>query len=119
MCKKISAVVPVYNMGKYITKCVESLVNQKYKNVEIILVDDGSTDNSGKLCDALASQYHNIKVFHQKNSGVSKARNKGLELATGYYISFIDPDDYLDLQTYETVIALMENNDADIGCYDN
>lgn len=119
MCKKISAVVPVYNMGKYITKCVESLVNQKYKNVEIILVDDGSTDNSGKLCDALASQYHNIKVFHQKNSGVSKARNKGLELATGYYISFIDPDDYLDLQTYETVIALMENNHADIGCYDN
>ncbi|NBH35664.1 glycosyltransferase [Clostridiaceae bacterium] len=118
MCKKISVIVPVYNMGQYLSKCVHSLIHQTYNNIEIILINDGSTDNSGELCDLFASQYDNIFVLHQKNSGVSSARNKGLKLATGEYISFVDPDDYLDLETYKIVISLMETYGTEIGCFD-
>lgn len=92
---KISFIVPVYNAEKYIERCVESILRQKYKNFEVILVDDGSKDNSYKLISQYSTEYNNVISVTQKNAGPSKARNKGLELATGDYIAFVDSDDYL------------------------
>lgn len=93
--KKISIIIPVYKVEKYINRCVESIVNQKYKNLEIILVDDGSPDNCPKICDEWAQKDSRIKVIHKSNGGVSSARNAGLEVASGDYITFVDSDDYL------------------------
>ena len=101
MKERISVVVPVYNVEKYLEKCVNSIVNQTYKNLEIILVDDGATDNSGKLCDELAKIDNRIKVYHKENGGLSDARNYGVERATGDYIGFVDSDDYIDAEMYE------------------
>lgn len=92
----ITIVVPVYNVEKYLERCVRSLINQTYKNLEIILVDDGSTDNSGNLCDNYMKNDRRIKVIHKKNGGLSDARNAGLNVAKGKYISFIDSDDYVE-----------------------
>ena len=91
----ISIIVPVYNVEDYIEECLESLVKQTYKNLEIILIDDGSTDNSGEICDDYVLKDTRIKCFHQINQGVGAARNKGLEVAEGELIGFVDPDDYL------------------------
>lgn len=90
----ISIIIPVYNIEKYVEKCVHSIQMQTYKNIEIILVDDGSKDSSGFTCDILASKDSRIKVLHQKNQGLSCARNNGLEISQGYYIAFLDGDDY-------------------------
>ena len=90
----ISVIVPVYNVEKYLPECVESIISQTYGNLEIILVDDGSTDRSGKICDEFAEKDSRIVVIHQKNSGVSAARNRGLDVCKGDYISFVDSDDY-------------------------
>lgn len=98
----ISVIVPIYNVDKYLDNCIESIVNQKYKNLEIILIDDGSTDKSLQICNKWASKDKRIKVYHQKNSGVSSARNKGIEKSNGTYISFIDSDDMIDQNLYET-----------------
>ena len=92
----ITIVVPVYNVEKYLKKCIESIINQTYKNLEIILVDDGSPDNCGKICDDYKKQDSRIKVIHKKNGGLSDARNAGIDIANGEYITFIDSDDYID-----------------------
>ena len=84
--KKLSVIVPVYNVEKYLERCVNSILNQNYENMEIILVDDGSKDSSGELCDVLAKRDNRIKVIHQKNGGLSAARNTGIDNADGYYI---------------------------------
>lgn len=103
--KKISIIVPVYQAEKYISKCIESIVNQTYKNLEIILIDDGSTDRSGEICDEYGKKDNRIVVVHNKNKGVSVARNCGLDIATGDYITFVDSDDYIDLQMYSESLA--------------
>lgn len=100
--KLISVIVPVYNVEKYLDNCIESIVNQKYKNLEIILVDDGSTDKSLEICNKWKKIDKRIKVYHQENAGVSCARNKGIELSKGDYISFIDSDDMIDTNLYES-----------------
>ena len=107
----ISIIVPVYNVEKHISECIESLLNQTYQNLEIVLVDDGSTDESGKICDKFAQKDNRIKVYHKPNGGVSSARNYGLEKATGKYISFCDSDDQMTSQMIEKLFnALQEHN---------
>ena len=94
---KISVIIPIYNSKEYINRCIDSLVNQKnFNDYEIILVDDGSSDGSEKVCDEYEKNYKNIKVFHKKNEGVSIARNKGIKESKGDYITFVDSDDYVD-----------------------
>ena len=101
----ISVIVPVYNIEKYLERCVQSICNQTYQKLEIILVDDGSTDGSGALCDQLAQKDERIKVFHKENGGSSSARNLGLQNATGEYIGFIDSDDYIEPTMYEKLLS--------------
>lgn len=110
----VSVLIPVYQSEKYLEQCVESVLGQTYSELEIILIDDGSTDGSGILCDKLAKQHENIKVFHQINRGVSAARNKALELAEGRYIIFVDSDDYLEKDIIQNVISNYRNNDIDL-----
>ncbi|MEE1125885.1 MAG: glycosyltransferase [Acutalibacteraceae bacterium] len=93
----ISVIVPIYNVEDYLRRCVDSIINQSYKNLEIILVDDGSPDNSPKICDEYIEKDNRIKVVHKKNGGLSDARNAGMEVATGEYVSFIDSDDWIDV----------------------
>lgn len=110
----ISVIVPIYNVEKYLQKCVDSIINQTYKNLEIILVDDGSPDNCPKMCDDYAEKDSRIKVVHKENGGLSDARNVGMEVATGEYVSFIDSDDYISLDFYETLLETIVDNDSDI-----
>ena len=93
--EKISVIVPIYNVEKYLKTCIESIINQTYSNIEIILVDDGSPDNCGKICDDYKEKDKRIKVIHKKNGGLSDARNAGIDIATGEYVVFIDSDDYV------------------------
>lgn len=115
MSKKISVVVPIYNVEQYLDKCVESLVNQTYKNLEIILVDDGSRDNSGKIADEWATKDNRIKVIHKKNGGLSDARNAGIKIATGEYIGFVDSDDWINYKMYEILMNNLGKYNADIS----
>lgn len=115
---KLSVIVPVYNVEQYIHKCVDSILSQTFADFELILVNDGSPDNCGKICDEYASKDNRVKVIHKKNGGVSEARNVGLDVATGEYISFIDPDDWIDKDMYEQTIGYMAVNDLDIVCFD-
>ena len=115
MSKLISIIVPVYNVEKYIEKCIDSIINQTYKNLEIILVDDGSKDNSGKICDEYSKKDSRIKVIHKVNGGLSDARNHGLQIATGDYIGFVDSDDYIAEDMFETLYNLSEEKNADIS----
>jgi len=109
--EKISVIVPVYNVESYLERCVESILKQTYTNLEILLIDDGSTDNSGKLCDQLALTNKQIRVFHIKNAGVSNARNFGIEQSTGDWLTFIDSDDFVTEDCLETLIgAKTEDN---------
>lgn len=102
--KLITVVVPVYNMGKYLSKAVGTLLNQSYQNYEIILVDDGSTDNGSELCDEYAVKYEKIRTVHKLNGGLSSARNRGIEEANGSYIIFPDPDDWVDEYYLESLV---------------
>lgn len=111
--KKVSIVVPIYNVEKYLDECVRSLINQTYKNIEIILVDDGSKDSSGAIADNLAKEDSRIRVIHKDNGGVSSARNLGIKNATGDYICFVDSDDYLAPEFVEYMIRMIQKNDAD------
>ncbi len=111
----ISIVVPVYNVEKYVGACIDSILNQTYKNVEIILVDDGSTDSSGKICDDYALRYSNIKVVHQQNGGLSAARNSGIDIMVGEYVSFVDSDDLICEEYIITLYNLLVNTSADIS----
>ena len=113
--KLISIIVPIYNVEKYLKKCIDSIINQTYTNLEIILVDDGSKDNSGKICDEYAKKDIRIKTIHKKNEGVSETRNVGLKVSTGEYIGFVDPDDYIEKDMYEVLIKNLEKENADIS----
>lgn len=113
---EISIIVPVYNVKGYLKKCVESLSVQKLNDYEIILVDDGSTDGSGKLCDELSNQYTNIIVIHKQNGGLSSARNAGLEVARGRYIGFVDSDDYVEKNMYSHLYEAIERTQKSIAC---
>ena len=110
----ISVIIPVYNPGKYLYKCLDSIVGQSYSNLEIILIDDGSTDGSGAVCDEYAQKDKRIICIHQLNGGVSKARNQGIKIAKGDYFHFPDSDDYLDLDTYEYLMGLMQQHKCDV-----
>lgn len=101
----ISVIIPVYNAGKYFKNCINSIINQTYKNLEIIIVDDGSTDGTAELCDKFAEQDSRIKVIHKENGGAASARNTGLDNASGEYIGFVDADDYIDSDMYEIMMS--------------
>ena len=111
---QISIVVPVYNVENYLSYCVESLRQQTYKNIEIILVDDGSTDSSGEICDQYAQEDDRIKVFHIENGGQSRARNIGVKEASSDWIMFLDSDDYYDLRAVEYLVDLRDKYDVDL-----
>ena len=112
---KISVVVPVYNVEKYIRECIDSLLNQSFSDFELILVDDGSTDFSGNICDSYKEQDARIKVFHKKNGGVSSARNLGIEKSVGIWIAFVDSDDYVDGKYLENLYKSACNCDV-VSC---
>ena len=107
--KLVSVVVPVYNQEKYLDTSVPSILNQTYPDVEVILVDDGSTDTSGAICDKFAAQSSKIQVIHKKNGGLSSARNAGLAMAGGRYIGFVDSDDYVLPTMYEKLMDAVQN----------
>ena len=111
----ISIVVPIYNMEKYLDKCINSIINQTYKNIEIILVDDGSTDKSSKIINKYKKLDKRIKAYYKKNGGLSDARNYGIDKATGEYIGFIDSDDYIEKNMYETLYNNIIKYNADIS----
>lgn len=106
----VSIIVPVYKVEAHLRQCVDSLLGQSYRNIEIILIDDGSPDKSGKICDAYASSDSRVKVIHQKNQGVSAARNAGIEQATGKWITFVDGDDWLEMSALEALMEAANQN---------
>lgn len=112
--KKISVIIPVYNTEKHISKCIESVCNQTYQNLEIICIDDGSTDYSGEIVENYSKTDSRIIVVHQENKGESNARNKGLSLAKGQYIAFVDCDDWIESDMYETLINWAETDNLDM-----
>lgn len=113
----ISVIVPIYNVENYLPRCVDSLINQTYKNLEIILVDDGSPDSCPKICDDYANKDSRIKVVHKENGGLSDARNAGMKVATGEYISYIDSDDWVEPSMFEDMLnrLLLDNSDV-VSC---
>ena len=111
---KVSIIIPVYKAEKYLSKCVDSVLNQSYTDLEVILVEDGSPDNCGAICDDYAKKDSRIKVVHKENEGVSKARNAGLDIATGEYVQFVDSDDYLELQMTEKLVHAMKEQKVDM-----
>lgn len=110
---KVSIIVPVYNVERYLDRCIQSLVNQSLKDIEIILVDDGSPDNCPKMCDEYAQKDNRIKVIHKQNAGLGYARNSGLDVAIGEYVAFVDSDDYVDTAMYETLYERSNITNAD------
>ncbi len=114
--KNISVIVPIYNAEQYLEKCIDSIINQSYTNLEIILVNDGSTDNSGAICDEYAKRDSRIIVIHKENGGLSSARNAGLDIARGEYISFVDSDDWIEHDMLETLYNACVSNDAEVSC---
>lgn len=115
MTDKISVIVPVYNVEKYLVQCLESLIKQTFYNIEIILINDGSTDSSGSICEEYSNRDNRIKVIHKKNGGVSSARNAGLKEASGNWISFVDPDDWMADDMYEILINNASKFNVDIA----
>lgn len=112
--KRISIIVPVYNTKNELTRCLKSIVNQTYSNIEIICIDDGSTDGSEQIVDKFASQDKRIRAIHKRNGGESSARNVGLRMATGQYIAFCDGDDWLEPEMYEVLVETLEKKKVDI-----
>lgn len=112
--RSVSVIVPIYNSKNYLKKCVLSILNQTYTNIEVILIDDGSSDGSSKICDDFAIQDNRVKVVHIPNGGVSNARNVGIQHATGEYIAFVDSDDYIDEDFLETLVKGMQKNSSDL-----
>ncbi len=110
----VSVIVPVYNIEKYVRKCLDSLTSQSYENIEIIVVDDGSTDGSGEICNGIALADKRVKVFHKKNGGLSSARNYGIKKAKGEYVCLVDGDDYVKRNFVKVMVGAMEKN-ADIA----
>ena len=112
----ISVIVPIFNVEKYLERCIQSIVNQTYQNLEIILIDDGSPDNCPAMCDEWAEKDKRIKVIHKQNGGVSSARNEGIKAASGDYIGFVDPDDAIDKTMYECMLAAIKDYNLDVCC---
>ncbi len=110
----VSIIIPLFNSEGYLKRCIESAVNQTYSNTEIILIDDGSTDNSGSICKSFINKNNNIKYIYQDNSGVSAARNKGIEVSSGKYIMFLDADDYLCENSVEVLYSVLVNSNSDV-----
>lgn len=115
MSPKISIIVPVYKVEPYIHKCIDSILNQTFKEFELILVDDGSPDNCGNICDEYAKKDNRVRVIHKENGGISSARNIGLDVSNGEYIGFVDSDDYIKLDMYERLYNSCKVNNADIS----
>lgn len=115
MNELISIIVPIYKVEKYLSRCVSSIINQTYKKLEIILVNDGSPDNCGRMCDEFSKIDNRIKVIHKKNGGLSDARNAGLKIASGIYVSFLDSDDWIDQTYIEKLYKLLIESNADIS----
>ncbi len=113
--EKISVIVPIYKVEEYLHRCIDSIINQTYTNLEIILVDDGSPDNCPMICDEYAKKDSRIRVIHKKNGGLSDARNAGLEIATGEYIGFVDSDDWIHKDMYHILYKNIIEKDADIA----
>ena len=114
----ISVVIPVYKVEEYLDRCVQSVVGQSYENLEIILVDDGSPDGCGAMCDAWAQKDARIRVRHQRNAGLGAARNRGVEMAAGEYVSFVDSDDYIAPDAIELLLRLLRDQNVEIACGD-
>ena len=112
---KVSIIVPIYNVKEFLAECVESLINQDYKNIEVLLIDDGSTDGSSQLCDELTLKDQRIKVVHKENGRTHSARNLGVSIATGEYVMFIDPDDWFDLDCVSTLVGEIEEHNLDVA----
>ena len=112
----ISVIIPIYNVEEYLERCINSVINQTYKNIEIILVDDGSSDRCGMICDKYAEKENRIKVLHKKNGGLSDARNSGIEVANGEYITFIDSDDYVSCDYVEYLYYILKKYNTRISC---
>lgn len=115
---KVSIIVPVYNVELYLEECIDSVINQTYENLEIIIVDDGSTDNSGMICDAYENKDERITVIHKENGGLSAARNTGLRIATGEYVYFLDSDDYIEKNAMSDLMEIFEQEKVDVVFFD-
>lgn len=115
MNRLISVIVPVYKVEKYIARCLDSIISQTYKNLEIIIVDDGTPDGSGRICDEYALKDSRIRVIHQENGGVSSARNAGLDIANGDFVIFLDSDDYIESDMYQSLVDIITKENADIA----
>lgn len=116
---KISVIVPVYKVEKYLRRCVDSILNQTYKNFELLLIDDGSPDSSGKICDDYSKIDCRVKVIHKENGGLSSARNVGIKASSGEYLNFVDSDDWLEFDCLEYLLGLLTKNDADFSMAEN
>ena len=114
MNSTISVIIPVYNVERYLHECLDSVLSQSCSELQIILIDDGSTDDSGMICDEYAAKDSRIAVIHQKNSGAAAAKNAGLRMATGEYLSFVDSDDYLEPGAFRHMVNLLEKSSADV-----
>ena len=117
MSPQLSVVVTVYNLDRYIEKCIDSLLLQDYKYMEIVIVDDGSTDNTSEICDKYEKKYNNIRVVHKCNEGVVKALATGIDYSEGLYITFVDGDDWVQHNCYGSLMKLLLDNDLDIITY--
>lgn len=114
MLSTISTIIPVFNVAAYLPECITSVLSQDYPALEVILIDDGSTDESGRICDEYAKKDNRIKVIHQPNRGAATAKNAGLQAATGEYLSFVDSDDFLEPGAYSHMVRLLRENEADV-----
>ena len=115
MTEKITVIVPVYNVEHYLDKCLDSVIKQTYKNIEIIVVNDGSTDNSGEICQEYAQKDNRIVYIEKENGGLSDARNAGLDQMTGSYVTFVDSDDWIEQDYVETLYQKITEYQADIA----
>ena len=116
MSSKVSIIIPIYNVEKFLNRCIQSVLNQTLNDIEIILVDDGSPDNSSQMCDEYARKDNRIKVIHKKNAGLGYARNSGLDIATGEYVAFLDSDDFVDVDIYRKLYETAISHNLDV-CY--
>lgn len=112
---EISIIVPIYNVEKYIHRCIDSILSQTFSDFELLLIDDGSPDRCGEICDEYAKKDHRIRVIHKENGGLSDARNTGLDIAKGNYFSFIDSDDFIEIDFYKELLEACKKNEADIS----
>lgn len=115
MSRLVSVIVPIYNVEQYLTHCINSILQQSYENLEIILVEDGSPDNSGRICDEFSTKDHRIIVIHKQNGGLSDARNAGIDIATGDYVTFVDSDDYIMPDMIESLVNILIKENIDIA----